>query len=392
MVSTNEKGELMVPGNVVNEEAYHTLLRRIKEVEADPSRFYEAKTAEYVFDFQTSYTNVLRLIEVHKIAEYEAEIVKQKAKEYKSLFGSLNKLRWDAFKGDRSINKNSMLDFRKAELIGLFGRFNTVTEVHKIITTEWHLSVAYSTVDRFRKDNLEAIQAEQDKYVKDWSGLKLVYKKSRLDEYSGLYEDRKTRYEQSHNREDYRLLLQTLEAIRKEIEGDRLTVDGSLEVNVQQTINLHVQQEVLRNINILQFIIARVAVRTGVDQAFLMQRLEKSYYAKFTGFAEPDNNRASDEIYYPSRELYDFNRIKVENARIISEDKIVRELPPVEEETKEVGNALLNALLRRKKMIIESEKKVSEHEGNKEVGQVKSTKRNSIKKLKEKIKQQSKKK
>jgi hypothetical protein len=291
-VSIKEKEELVIPDNVVNVDAYKELIKRKTEVENDPSRFYEAKTAEFTFDFFTSYTNILRYIEVNHIEDYEAEVIKTKAKAYKGLYGRLNKLRWDAFKGDRSINKSNMLDFKKSELLGLFGRFNTMTEVHKIITTEWHLDVAYSTIERFRKDNLEAIQAEQDKYVKDWSGLKLVYKKSRLDEYSGLYEDRKVRYEQSHNRDDYRLLLQTLEAIRKEIEGDRLTVDGSMEVNVQQTINLHIQQEVLRNLNILQFIIARVATRTGVDQTFLMQRLEKSYYAKFTGFADPDNNRA----------------------------------------------------------------------------------------------------
>jgi hypothetical protein len=218
------------------------------------------------------------------------------------------------------------------------------------------MEIGYQVIERFRVENLEAIQAEQDKYVKDWSGLKLVYKKSRLDEYSGLYEDRKIRYEESHHRDDYRLLLQTLESIRKEIEGDRLTVDGAVEVNVQQTINVHIQQDLLKNLNILQFIIARVAVRMGRSQTFLMERLEKSYYSKFTGIAIPDNNRDTDEIFYPSRELYDFNKIIANNAALVED---VQPIVEVKEEVKQKGNALLEALLKRKKVIIESEKRIS---------------------------------
>jgi hypothetical protein len=345
------------PSLVKNKDAYNELLMKEKELENDPERFYKSNTIDFTFDLLVPYIKINKQVKENNIPEYEAAIILKKSKEFTSRYFKLNKLRFEAVGGKNEFGERfTVLDARKAELIGLFGKFNTLAETHKIVTTEWGLNISYSNLEKFRANNLDTIQAEQDKYVRDWSGLKLVYKRGRLDEYSGLYEDRKIRYDETHNRDDYKLLLQTLEAIRKEIEGDRLTVDGSLEVNVQQTINLHVQQDLLKNLNILQFIIARVAVRMGKSQSVLMERLEKSYYAKFSGILPPDNNINTDEIYYPSRELYDFNKIKAANATVIED---VQPLPEVKEEIKQQGNALMEALLKRKLAIIESEKKLA---------------------------------
>ena len=354
-----EKNKL--PKGVINEEAYRELIKREQELRDSPDRFYHAITADVTFDLFTAYYRLLQKVEASNIADYEVELIKDKAKKLIGERGKLQKYRYAAFKGggEKFESSRSILDQYKTELLGLFGRFYTVSEVHKVVTIQWGIEISYLAVENFRKKHLDLIQVEQDKYVKDWSGLKLVYKKSRLNEYSELYEDRKIKYEETKHREDYRLLLQTLEAIRKEIEGDRLTVDGGLEINIQQTIDLHIQQDLLRSLNILQFIIVRVAVRMGINQSFLMERLEKSYYAKFTGIKTPDNNRNIDEIYYPSRELYDFNKIKIltQDAQIIEEEKKDK-LPELKEESKNVRNALLEALLKRKKVIIENEKKI----------------------------------
>jgi hypothetical protein len=175
-----------------------------------------------------------------------------------------------------------------------------------------------------------------------------------LDEYSQLYEHRKTRYEETNNREDYKLLIQTLEAIRKEVEGDRLTVDGGIEINVQQNIQMHINQQVFRELNILDFIVAKVSARVGVNPQKLMYSLENSYYAKFTGFKRPDNNRDTDEIHYPSRELYDFDMIRTK----ATEAKIIEEQPKVVEETPEIKNNLMEALLKKKREIVERERNI----------------------------------
>lgn len=369
---------------VINKQYYDEYIHKKQELLDDESRFYYAKTDDVKFDFWQPYSYTCFLIRKSNIEDYEVKIIEEKAKEYQGKRNRLSKLKFLAYKSgnnDESTYKG-ILNPYTAQLLGLFGKFNSVPEVHKIITTQWGLPCSFETVEKFRNNNYELILTEQDKYVKDWSNLKLVYKKSRLDEYSGLYENRKIKYDETQNREDYKLLLQTLEAIRKEVEGERLTLDGNLEVNVQQTINLHIQQDVLKNLNILQFIIARVAVRLGLDSAFLMQRLQKSYYSKFTGFEKPDNNRNTDEIYYPSRELYDFDRIEIENAKIVEEEQqVVLPLPEVKEEIIEVKNNLLEVLLRKKREAIEMEKKLTEVQpGN--VVIKKKQKRNNLKNIK----------
>lgn len=346
-----------IPDGVSNVAAYRRFKEEHAKVMNDPSRYYDAKNGNYTFDFNVPFSTLLNQLVKYDIPDGECESIKVKAKNWIKKRSSLLKYRVAAFKGSMYLGQVALLDSKKSELIGLFGRLHTISEVHKIVTVDWEMSdITYSTIERFRHNNIELIQAEQDKYIKDWSGLRLVYKKSRLDEYANLYEGRKQRYEETKGRDDYRLLLQTLEAIRREIEGDRLTVDGALEINIQNTINIHIQQDVLRNINILQFIISRVAVKMNIDPVFLMTRLEKSHYAKFTGFAEPDNNRMTDEIKYPSRELYDFNKIRTQEVEVIES----KPLPEVKEEIKQVGNSLLDALLKRKKELIESEQRVLE--------------------------------
>lgn len=340
-----------IPNNVINKNAYLELIEADKRLQHNPNRYYRAKTAEVIFDFYQGHIKTHQLLKKHDIEDYEAEIIREKSKEFMRMKSSLNRYRNRAFKGEKK-GKGALDDF-KDEVLGLFGRMYSISEVHKVITVEWGFKVSLETVSGFHLCHLNEIQAEQDRYIRDWSGLKLVHKKSRLDEYSQLYEHRKVRYEETNSREDYKLLIQTLEAIRKEVEGDRLTLDGGIEINIQQNIQMHIHQQVFRELNILDFIVAKVSARVGVDPKRLMYSLENSYYAKFTGFKKSDNNRDTDEIHYPSRELYDFNLIKTkaEDVRVIKE-KIV-------EETPEVKNNLMQALLKKKREIVERELKVN---------------------------------
>lgn len=341
-----------IPNNVINKDAYLALIEADRRLQQNPNRYYRAKTADVVFDFYQGHINTYQLLEKHDVEDYEIELIKQKSRDFMKMKSALNKFRHRAFKGE-SKGQGALEDF-KNEVLGLFGRMYTIVEVHKVVTLEWGFKVSMDIVRAFHLKYIDEIQAEQDRYIRDWSGLKLVHKKSRLDEYSQLYEHRKVRYEETNSREDYKLLLQTLEAIRKEVEGDRLTVDGGIEINIQQNIQMHINQHVFRELNILDFIVAKVSARIGVDPKKLIYSLENSYYAKFSGFKRPDNNRDTDEIYYPSRELYDFNMIKMKAEEV----KIVEEKPKIIEESPEVRNSLMDALLKKKREIVERERKV----------------------------------
>jgi AraC-like DNA-binding protein len=198
---------------------------------------------------------------------------------------------------------------RSEEILDLFGKFYSGTEVHKIITTEWkYRTVKYDWVLKFQRENVEMIEQLRDEYQKNVSNVRLVHKRSRLDELSGLYQSRKAKYEQSESREDYKLLLITIEQIRKEIEGQRLTIDGHIQVEHEHRIQEHVNTEILKHLNINDLIVSRLCARLKMSPKYLLYRLHQSYYKKFTGFLPKQTETESVPIY-PSSIVYDFDNI-----------------------------------------------------------------------------------
>ena len=54
-----------------------------------------------------------------------------------------------------------------------------------------------------------------------------------------------------------------------------------LDVNIEVTIQNHIQKEILRTINLKEIILGRVAARMNYDPKKLVAGLHNSYYAKF---------------------------------------------------------------------------------------------------------------
>jgi len=105
------------------------------------------------------------------------------------------------------------------------------------------------------------------------------------------------------------MLISLLESIKKEVEGD-IVINGKIEVNVEQTINMQIQQQIFKDLNITSLVLARVAAKHNVDPVKLMTKLALSQYAKFAGFEEPDVSREDDTITYPSQISYDLDAIR----------------------------------------------------------------------------------
>jgi hypothetical protein len=78
----NNESSLEIPANVINIPAYKELIRREAELKANPDRFYHAKTADVTIDLLSGYRGILKQIKSNKIAEYEADIIERKAKEF----------------------------------------------------------------------------------------------------------------------------------------------------------------------------------------------------------------------------------------------------------------------------------------------------------------------
>ena len=209
------------------------------------------------------------------------------------------------------LRENSLLSPRKSEVLDLFGRYHSITEVHKIVTMDWGLDCNINILKHFREANIEKIVELQEAYKRDYSDIRLGHKRSRLDELSYLYNDRKQRYTFGGGREDYMLLLRTIEQIRKEVEGDTIRIDGQLNIDIQATLNFHVFQEMLCDLSIIDMIVSKICAKNNYNPQYLMTKLRSSMYAKLTGFQKVEPTDApQQEFVYPSQLIYDFGRIE----------------------------------------------------------------------------------
>lgn len=238
-----------------------------------------------------------------------------------------------------------ILDVRKTEILELYGRFFTSQEIFKTINQEWNLTVSMNTLEAFKNKYQEEIFKLQEKYKRDYSNVRLGYKRSRLDELTWLYNKRKEIYERTGFGEDHKILQSTLEQIRKECEKDELKISFEGNINITETINVHFQNEALQQLSVKDIVLGRLCAKFGVNPKVMHHRLHKSFYSKFVGTVEAEEDLMTDEIIYPSQIVYDFNKIrnqnkniKIEEAQIIAQDK------------KEESNTPAGEILRRQIM------------------------------------------
>lgn len=204
-----------------------------------------------------------------------------------------------------------ILDVRFSELIELFGRFYTDQEVYQIVTKKWGYDINKSAITRFKQKYVEDIKRRQDIYTKDFSDIKLGHKRNRLEELTYLYRTRKKRYvDANYNREDGKEMRNLLEQIRKEMEGDRINLDGNIKLQIGVQIEMQIHEQLMQEVSIKQLIVSRVASRLNVNPVILLERMMTSFYAERTGFAKPDRDLDDIEPVYPSELLYDFETLK----------------------------------------------------------------------------------
>ena len=304
--STNY-GEDETPDEIIDMVSYRQY-NELKTVLSDKSKTH----------FNTSDVNVIVNLmagvyfidkKISHLPIEEQDEIRLKAKEIRVVKGKYTQAKKRAF-GVHNGTDKFLLSSRKDEIIELFGRFHTIGEVHQVVMSDWGLDVNIATVNNFRLRYIDQIRERQDEYKREFSDLRLGYKRSRLDELTYLYNSRKQKYRTTEGKEDYKLLLLTLEQIKREVEGDRIVIDGNITMDLESTVNDHIQEEIMKQLNIVDIIVARVAARTNTDARFLIGKLRSSYYAKFTGFLKPDNSLMEDEVIYPSKSVYNFDEIE----------------------------------------------------------------------------------
>lgn len=202
---------------------------------------------------------------------------------------------------------------RKEEIIELFGRMFSIKEVHEVCLKEWDLKVTTGALVVFRDSNKQVILQKIEEYKRTYDNVRLGHKRPRLEELSWMFEKRKRLYASTGKVEDHRLMLQTLEQIRKEVEGDTLRIDGNMNVNLEMTIQNQVENDLMKYANIKEIIISRVSSRLGLDPVKMLTSIKNSFYAKRLAMVE---DIKPEDVEYPSTQTYDFNRIEAINRQI----------------------------------------------------------------------------
>lgn len=227
---------------------------------------------------------------------------------------------------------------KTGELIELFGKYHSLKEVHRIVIEKWGYEITIGSVNAFRIKFLDKIKERQEKFRSDFSEVRLAHKKPRLLELSELYNNRKEIYSRTQSKEDYKLLLATLRQLQQEVDGDKITIEGNIKVDIQHTVNLQLQREIMQKTNILDLVISRIAARARINPIYILTKLHTSLYAKHSGFGETFELADEREgINYPSMLVYDFDKIQMANGHYQKEEKNMMKFKPINIEIKAVG-------------------------------------------------------
>ena len=204
-------------------------------------------------------------------------------------------------------------------------------EIHQVLCEDMEVtSVSVSQIKNVIKENITKIKELQENFKKDYSDIRLGYKRSRLEELQYIYNNRKSIYTKSNSREDEKQLMTLIDSIKKEIQGD-LVINGNINLQIEEKANFFIQKEMLKNLNISMYILARIAGKMNVNPLLILSRLAHSRYAQFTGFSENGQSPTaiSDEIPYASNITYNWGKIQEQNAIILEENEKLAKLPSI---------------------------------------------------------------
>lgn len=349
---TAEDAKLIVgtlnPAEIVNQEAYDKYIKISKQSILNDGKFI-VTSANKKISLGTLDHNLKNLIE--HLPEQEQSAIMAKRRLYNKLLCERNTqlrlaygtvVKDDATHTKSGYNKQpATLDQRSAEIIELFGRMFTTQEVHEICINEWKIPVSIKTVGDFRITHQKEIERRVEDHKRTYSDIRLGHKRSRLEELSYLFLTRKRIYEATKKSDDHRLLLMTLEQVRKEAEGDSIRIDGTMNFNIEQTIQEHIQKELFVHFPLKEIIMARVAARAGKSVGQLLNEFDKSYYNKFLHNTQDIEH---EEVpAFPSTLPYDFDRIRREQAQLAAAPK--QEVKVMDIETTDAATKIQQMLL-----------------------------------------------
>lgn len=363
---TSEKN--IYPKGIINTDDYDNYLIFSYQWKNHTQRYYTLKNKKKI-DLALSPNKVEEELKGQKVTQAERDIIFKINKEIYFLVLKSTLYKKRAF-GDNSVKLTEdgfiidELSGATPIIIELAGRFFKIKEIHRTLCEDMEITnVTINQINNVIKNNISKVKDLQEQYKKDYSDVRLGYKKSRLEELQDLYNNRKSIYNKSLTKEDEKQLLAILEIIKREVQGD-LVINGSVKMDIEEKADRFVKQEALKGLNVTMLVISRIAGRMNVNPQLILSRLANSRYAQFTGFAKTglSPTAISDPISYPSEILYDWGTIKNQNKIIVAENEKLAKLPELEDNQKEnlndVGKKLLEKLKEAKKPLDSGKKRI----------------------------------
>lgn len=353
-----EEVEVDVPINVINKPLYAEWYVRKERVANHPNRYiFDSKGKKY--DLTQPKAAIIRGLRNNGCSKKEIEELSAKTFYFGSERGKLTSIyrKINSLDGN-SYNQDSTLNVREAEIIDLFGRYCTEAEVHKIVTQEWGYEISFGRIRQFAVKNREKIIETQRQYEEEYNDISIGSKRSRLGKLNYLLQVRQQIFEKGNKIEDSREIRAILQDARKEVEGDTLKIDVSGKIDIEATLSVEYQENVLKGMTVQQLVLSRVAARLGVNPTFLMSRLVNSYYSKFNGFRRNSDLENSVPLY-PSSINYDFDDLIKKNIKIEEKIEHTKDLPDIQdvEIVEDVKTKLLKAIKAKQESVNKLQKK-----------------------------------
>lgn len=282
---------VQIPKGVTNYEDFYNYLKISQYIDEHPLNLYtildEQGEVLTVVKCTTSTFFAEKQLNKYGITSKEhKEEIKKRISYFKSLTGIKSGLarKW---RQGIVIGKGSVLQHRETELLELFGTLHTKDEIHKIITQEWGWGgISPKTINDFYSKNLTKIDLLRNEYANKVDDLVLTKKRGRLDKLSTIFYVNYQRFEDTKKIDYSRESRACLEQIRKELEGERISLDISGNIDISMSIQAsRTIQDVTNIIPINMMVLSLVAGKQGIDPKNIISRLSNSYYSNLNGYS-----------------------------------------------------------------------------------------------------------
>lgn len=301
----------------------HPIFNELSSIELSDGKIYKPAT---IWKWLEKATKHLPEADVRKIKAAHKMYVNMNTKRMsimRKAYGGLVKLNKTDSGEVKGVKLNNALDLKREEIIELFGRMYSIKEVHEICLTKLKTKCSVEQLKSFRTKYQTEIASKTEHFKRNYTDMRLSIKRGRLEELVDLYNQRKRIYQISKKADDHRLLMATLEQIRKEAEGDSIRLEGQINIDVNQIINHQIQSENLGIYNIAEIVLARIAAKSNVPVSMFLAKVNTSWYSSRL-FNKNIEDVDFTEIQHPTTQSYDFNQIaKInEEERITMDNKI----------------------------------------------------------------------